>query len=60
VRPGGPKRLSGPAGYWADWAEAEKKYFWNKNWIFEFTKDLEICTRRFMRNFGTRIFPKFI
>jgi hypothetical protein len=27
VRPGGPKRLSGPAGYWADWAEAKKNTF---------------------------------
>jgi hypothetical protein len=30
--------------------------FWNKNWNFEFTKALEICTRRFKRNFDTRIF----
>jgi hypothetical protein len=26
--------------------EAEKNYFQNKNWIFEFTLTLEICTRR--------------
>jgi hypothetical protein len=39
--------------------EVEKKSFWNKNWIFEFTKALEICTWRFRMNFGTRIFPKF-
>jgi hypothetical protein len=26
------------------------------NWIFEFTKALEICKRRFRRNFGMRIF----
>jgi hypothetical protein len=30
-----------------------------KNWIFEFTKALEIRTRKFRRNLDTRIFPKF-
>jgi hypothetical protein len=35
-----------------------KKSFQNKNWIFEFTNDLEICAWRFRRNFDTRIFPK--
>jgi hypothetical protein len=39
--------------------KAKKKNFWIKNWIFEFTKALEICTRRFRRNFDVRIFPKF-
>jgi hypothetical protein len=46
------KRPSGPVG-------CVKKSFWNKKWIWEFTKALEICTRRFRRNFDTRIFPKF-
>jgi hypothetical protein len=36
-----------------------KKFFSNKNWIFEYTKALEICRRRFRRNFDMRIFPKF-
>jgi hypothetical protein len=27
--------------------------------IFEYTKALEICSRRFRRNFDMRIFPKF-
>jgi hypothetical protein len=27
--------------------------------FFEFTKALEICRRRFRRNFNMRIFPKF-
>jgi hypothetical protein len=27
--------------------------------FFEFTKSLEICRRRFSRNFDMRIFPKF-
>jgi hypothetical protein len=38
---------------------SEEKFFSNKNWIFEFTKTLEICRRRFRRNFDMRIFPKF-
>jgi hypothetical protein len=55
----------GPAGPEAEWAarsavtKAKKKKFWIKNWIFEFTKALEICIRRFRRNFDMRIFPKF-
>jgi hypothetical protein len=55
---GWAKRQSGPAGSWADWARSWKKSFQNKNWIFEFTMALEICTRRFRRNLVTRIFPK--
>jgi hypothetical protein len=37
----------------------QREAFWNENWILEFTKALEICIRRFWRNFDTRIFPKF-
>jgi hypothetical protein len=54
-----------PAGPKAEWAarsaglKARKKNFRIKNWIFEFTKDLEICGRRFRWNFDMRIFPKF-
>jgi hypothetical protein len=58
-----------PAGWrgrWAGWAigragrkvgqaESKEKEFLN-NWIFEFTKALEICRRRFRRNFDMRIF----
>jgi hypothetical protein len=69
----GPARdgfgLRGRHGQWAGWArgrvgrkvcraEIKKKNFRIKNWIFEFTKALEIC-RRFRRNFYMRIFPKF-
>jgi hypothetical protein len=36
--------------------KSEENYFSNKNWIFEYTKTLEICTRRFRRNFDMRIF----
>jgi hypothetical protein len=54
-----------PAGLKAEWAtrsagpKARKKNFRIKNWIFQFTKALEICRRRFRRNFDMRIFPKF-
>jgi hypothetical protein len=39
--------------------KARKKNFRIKNWIFEFTKALDICRWRFRRNFDMRIFPKF-
>jgi hypothetical protein len=39
--------------------KAKKRVFELKKWIFEFTKALEICRRRFRRNFDMRIFPKF-
>jgi hypothetical protein len=42
---------AGPGG-----PNSEEKFFLNKNWIFEFTKALEICRRRFRRNFDMRIF----
>jgi hypothetical protein len=45
---------AGPGG-----PNSEEKFFSNKNWIFEFTKAMEICRRRFRRNFDIRIFPKF-
>jgi hypothetical protein len=41
------------------WAESEEKFFLNKKLIFDYTKALEICRRRFRRNFDMRIFPKF-
>jgi hypothetical protein len=42
-----------------DGPEAEENYFRIIFWIFEYTKALEICTRKFRRNFDMRIFPKF-
>jgi hypothetical protein len=48
-RPGGPSGLKGRVGQLAArpiGPEAEKNSFQNKNWIFEFTLTLEICTRR--------------
>jgi hypothetical protein len=61
--------LWGRRGQWTGWARGrvgrkvgrakiKKKNFRIKNWIFEFTKPLEIC-RRFRWNFDMRIFPKF-
>jgi hypothetical protein len=53
----GAKRAStGGAG--PDGPKSEENSFPNKNWIFEYTKALEICTRRFRRNFAMRIFLK--
>jgi hypothetical protein len=62
VRGEGPVGLAGPKAKWAVTLarpKVKKKNFSIKNWIFEFTKALEICTRRFRRNFHMRIFPKF-
>jgi hypothetical protein len=59
--PGGlrAKRAStGGAG--PDGPKSEESSFLNKNWIFEYTKDLEICTRIFRSNFDMRIFPKIL
>jgi hypothetical protein len=58
----GQRGLAGPEDEWAARSagpKARKKNFQIKNWIFEFTKALKICTRRFRRNFDMRIFPKF-
>jgi hypothetical protein len=59
------ERPAGAARPTAEWAtrsagpKAKKNNFGIKNWIFEFTKALEIGTRRFKRNFDRRIFLKF-
>jgi hypothetical protein len=41
-------RVAGP--------KVKKKDFWIKNWIFEFTKALEICTRKIRRDFDMGFF----
>jgi hypothetical protein len=63
--------LRGRRGQWAGWAERpdgpqgqpgrnQKRISELKiGFFFEFIKDLEICRRRFRRNFDMRIFPKF-
>jgi hypothetical protein len=50
AKAGGVGRPAGPSGL-----NSEEKFFSNKNWIFEFIKALEICRRRFRRNFDMRI-----
>jgi hypothetical protein len=56
---------SGLAGPEAEWAarsaelKSRKRISELKNCIFEFIKALEICRRRFRRNFDMRVFPKF-
>jgi hypothetical protein len=67
--PGGPTRpawlLGAKKARWAGWQlgrlgrKLKEIPFRIKNLIFEYTKALEICTRRFRRNFDMRIFPKF-
>jgi hypothetical protein len=62
----GPNGLSGDsaacgakrASVGRDGPKSEEDSFSNKNWIFEYTKALEICTRRFRRNFDMRVFIK--
>jgi hypothetical protein len=54
---GGAGQRGGGAG--PDGSKSEENFFLNKNYIFEYTKALEICTRRFRRNFDMRSFPKF-
>jgi hypothetical protein len=56
----------GLAGTEAKWAAGsagpkirKKRNFRIKNWIFEFRKALEICRRRFRRNFDMSFFSKF-
>jgi hypothetical protein len=44
---------AGPIGL-----KVRKNSFPNNNLIFESTNALEICRRRFRRNFHMRIFPK--
>jgi hypothetical protein len=59
------ERPAGPAGPMTEWAarsagpKVKKRISELKIGFFEFTNSLEICTRRFRRNFDMRIFPKF-
>jgi hypothetical protein len=53
----GAKRASA-SGAGPDGPKSEEDSFSNKNWIFEYTQALEICTRIFRRNFDMRVFPK--
>jgi hypothetical protein len=62
--------LRGRRGRWAGWARGQvgrgvgraknqKKEISELKLDFKFIKALEICRRRFRRNFDMRIFPKF-
>jgi hypothetical protein len=53
------ERPSRPAGHWAEWPEVKENSFPNKKLIFDYSKALKICRRRFRRNFEVGIFPKF-
>jgi hypothetical protein len=59
VGPCGPKGWMGHLAAGLIGPKVEGNFFLNKNWIFEYTKALDICTSRFRRNLDTRIFPKF-
>jgi hypothetical protein len=68
----GPWEEAGCRGGWsggeagrADWplghsgSKVKKNSFPKQNLIFDYSKALEICRRRFRRNFHMKIFPKF-
>jgi hypothetical protein len=48
------RQAAGPNG-----PEVKENSFLNKNLIFDYSEALEICRRRFRRNFEVGIFPKF-
>jgi hypothetical protein len=59
---GGRGRPGGPKAGWVGWLlgrlgqKSKEISFCNKNWIFEYSKALEICTRRFRMDFDVGIF----
>jgi hypothetical protein len=67
----GRRGVGGRNAGWAPWAKQASGWlgrlgqnlkeisFQNKKWFFEYIKTLEICTKRFRRNFDMVIFPKF-
>jgi hypothetical protein len=57
--PRGLRGLMRRLAAWAGRPNVKEKNFLIKNWIFEFTRALENCGRRFRRNFDMTIFPKF-
>jgi hypothetical protein len=61
---GGRRGRVGQKAEWAGWLLGRlgrklKKSFRNKNWIFEFTKALEICKGDLGRILTQGFFPKF-
>jgi hypothetical protein len=55
----GPRGQIGRLAAGPNGPKVKKNSFPNKNLIFDYIKALEICRRRFRRNFDMRIFPKF-
>jgi hypothetical protein len=59
---GGRGRPGGPKAGWVGWLlgrlgqKSKEISFCNKNWIFEYSKALEICIRRFRMDFDVGIF----
>jgi hypothetical protein len=54
----GPKGRMGRLAARPIGPKVKENSFPNKDLIFEYTKALEICRRRFRRDFDMRIFPK--
>jgi hypothetical protein len=54
----GPKGRMGQLAAGSIGPKVKENSFLNKDLIFEYTKALEICRRRFRRDFDRRIFPK--
>ena len=55
----GPRGRVGRLAAGPNGPEVKENSFSNKNLIFYYSEALEICRRRFRRNFDMRIFPKF-
>jgi hypothetical protein len=56
----GPRGRIGQLAAGPNGLKVKENSFSNKNLIFDYSKALEICRRRFRRNFDMRIFPKFL
>jgi hypothetical protein len=54
----GPKGRMGRLAAGPIGPKVKENSFLNKNLNFKYTKALEICRRRFRRNFDMRTFPK--
>jgi hypothetical protein len=55
----GPRGRVGRLAAGSNGPAVKENSFPNKNLIFDYSEALEICRRRFRRNFEVGIFPKF-
>jgi hypothetical protein len=55
----GPRGRVGRLAAGPNGPEVKENSFSNKNLVFDYSKALEICRRRFRRNFEVGIFPEF-